>query len=394
MKSALAVTHEVESVAIAAAEISAQINASLPPVKNKCGILFAEAGYDWDAFLPAISKETGMDIVGCTSTAQISTQGYHHLSATLLALGGDDCVFASAVTPALNEDNADEIKKAFAEAKNKLGDADFKVVFAFSSSTVGCSADDRLSVLNDLAGGKPVFGGIAGDYFEFEKTRIFYNNEAREGALVILLVGGNVKPKFLVRNIPRKHLAKSKVTASHGHTVDSIDGISAYEFMRRNDVDTDSTMSLFYSPLTLEMENEEDYDGEPVCRPFVALDPKDGSGTTIATVPVGSSVAVQVIQNSDIAATTRDVMESMVSEIKRDNDESYEYSTILGVTCAGRHVVLSYDYTREGEIAKEVIPQNINFAGFYSFGEYCPTSFNHGKAKNRLHNLSFGLCAL
>ena len=69
-------------------------------------------------------------------------------------------------------------------------------------------------------------------------------------------------------------------------------------------------------------------------------------------------------------------------------------SQLIGVTCAGRHAVLSYDFMREGELAEEMLPDHVNFSGFYSLGEYCPTSTRNNKAKNRLHNLSFTLCAI
>ncbi len=394
MKSALAVTHEVDDVSVAASDLVKQVQNTLPMMKNRCGILFAESGYDWKKLLPTLCKETETEIIGCTASAQISTQGYHSLSATLLVLGGEDCFFATAATQALHADGADQIRKAFGEAKQKLGDAELQLVIVFSSATEDFTSDERLAVLDELAGGKPIFGGVASDYHDSETTKIIYNNEIRDGAIALMLVAGNVKPKLLVRNIPRKHLAKSKVTASHGHTVESIDGTNVYEFMTRYDVDTDNSMGLFYAPLTLEMENEEDYDGESVCRPFVAIDKESGIGKTIATVPEGSSVAVQIIQSDDIVETTRDAMSSVVNEITQSADSDYEYSTILGVTCAGRHSVLSYDYTREGELAMEILPAHINFSGFYSFGEYCPTSIRNGKAKNRLHNLSFTLCVL
>lgn len=391
MHSAIATTHETFDMELAAADLAKQIKAQMPSVKNNCGILFVDPDYDMETMLPLLQEALNMDIVGATSAAMLSSQGYHTLCATLLVMGGDDCVFGSAISPALESGTvAEQLQATYDRALAKLGGEVPKVVFAFSASSVSCTEDDKLGILNRLSDGIPVFGGIAADHFEFAHTKVFGEGRVEDSSVVLLLAGGNIKPRFLMRNVTRKQLSKSTVTSSSGSVVHSIDGMSAYDYMLQHGADPSTAMSLHFTPLLVETNHGGD-DGPTICRPFFSLDQETGFGATISEIPTGSAVTVQSIQGSDILEASKDGIESMARELQ---DDDYPYSTILFISCAARHMVLAFDKDKEAELGKAIFPPHIKFAGFYSFGEFCPISMASGKADNRLHNLSMGLCAL
>lgn len=395
MKSALAVTYEVYDASNAASDLVGQLASFFPLSQNSCAILFAEPGYELDELLPALSRQLeGVVLIGCTATAQVSSWGYHKLAATLLLLSGDDCFFSAAAAENLETDGLEKTRQVFLRASEGLNGQEPQGAFLFSNLTENCREQQKLDLIHELIGGKPIFGGVASDYFDFDETRVFLNGKAHERGLVLLLIAGAFSPKFVIRNLPKTRLSKSRVTKSQGVLVETIDNIPVRDFLLRENVDIDTTLSLFYAPLTLELDTEEDYDGEPVCRPFVHVDRQTGIATAIADIPEGSAVSLQIIQGSDILDTTREAMEAMVEEIRKGEQEGHSYSSVIGVTCVGRHVVLALDHAREAELAQSTLPGHIHFAGYYSYGEICPTSIRNGKAKNRLHNLSIALCAL
>ncbi len=393
MQSALAITHEIYDPQEAARDLLAQIHTRIAPGKNSCGIVFTEPDKEWYAILPYLSEALDCPIIGCTATAQIGSRGYHSLSATLLVMTGEDCVFSSAATGPLFEDGEARLRAAFAEAKAGLGASDYSLAFVFSSQTPDFPDSSRLAVLDELAESRPLFGGTASDYFTFDKSAVFYNGRVIPGGISMLLVGGRVKPKFVVRNIPDTPPATARVTEAVECTIRSIDERSVLDFLTGQGVDVSKPVSLIQAPLVMEPEQGAD-DGVPRCVPFTMVDPLSGAGSTPVEVLEGTRVAVRMMQRSDIIDTTRDALEIMSGRIAADTDPDYDYSTIIAMTCSGRYVILTYDHIFEGRLVQDILPATLSTAGFYSHGEICPTSVKDGKARNRLHNLSICLCAL
>lgn len=393
MKSALAVTEISDDSSAAAADLVKQIKSKLVLQKNSCGILFAEVGYEAQELLPVLHKELGIEIIGGSATAQITNRGYHRMAASLLVLTSDDCHFAMALTEPFSDNYEEKITAAFKEAEKKLEGEPLEAVFLFSCTSKDSTTDDFLVVLNRLAGGKPIFGAVASDYFEFSEETIFFNDQEFQERMAIMLISGNFRPKFIIRNVPRTRLAKSIVTESKGASVQKIDNMTVYEYLKKNGVDPENPIALSFAPLSVEYDHELENDGEPICRPFFLVDKETGAGFAHGAIPEGATVSIRIIESKDILSSTKEAMETICKEIAEDESKDYEYSTVLGVTCAARHIVLGPEYFKEGEFAQDVFPQNINFAAFYSFGEYCPTSIKNDKAVNRAHNLSIGLCA-
>lgn len=394
MYSATAVTYETYDTDYAVSELVEQITAALPDLRHKCGILFLDPDYEGEALPRKLEQALGMGIIGVTSAAMLSSEGYHSSCAMLLVLGGDDCAFSMALSEDLDGTNAEHaLSVAYAKALSGLGGDTPALLFILSAAGTGCAEDDRLSILSRLCGDIPVFGGVAADRFEFAHTRVFAEGRSSDNAVALLAMGGNLRPRFVMRNVSRKHLSKSRITSSEGNIVHSIDGVSAYEYMIRHGADNTDAMSLHFTPLLVETREGDNDDGHIICRPFIALDEETGYGTTISGIPEGSAVTVQAIESADIGEASRQAMESLLGKLSSEGAD-YVYSTVIAMSCAARHMVLAFDKEREARLVEELFPRSLNLAGFYSFGEYCPIAVNGNEADNRLHNLSLGLCAL
>jgi hypothetical protein len=168
--------------------------------------------------------------------------------------------------------------------------------------------------------------------------------------------------------------------------------MTAYEAMLAQGVDPEDRARLLFAPLCVELDTEDDYDGVPICRNFMDMDKETGTGRAMAMMPVGAAVSVQMVQGKDIEETTGEALREVCRELCEQPD-GYVYSTVLIVTCCARHIVLGQNRAREGEMAAAEL-SGATFAGFYSYGEFCPTSVHQGRAKNRLNNMSIGFCIL
>jgi hypothetical protein len=52
------------------------------------------------------------------------------------------------------------------------------------------------------------------------------------------------------------------------------------------------------------------------------------------------------------------------------------------------------DKDLEGDVLISHLPEGVKLAGFYAYGEICPTVIDNGKALNRVHNESIVICAM
>jgi len=66
---------------------------------------------------------------------------------------------------------------------------------------------------------------------------------------------------------------------------------------------------------------------------------------------------------------------------------------VLIATCSLRNMFLAAMREAEGDLIKELFPQDLTVSGLYAFGEIAPTSVKNDKAVNRFHNATFTICA-
>jgi len=393
MKSAYAVTYSSHDSRAAARELASGVRRGTTILKNSCAILFAEVVFNLDELLPALEEELGIPVMGCTSAAITSSRGYHRMSASLMLLTADDCNFGMSISrPLTADDPYGAVRDAYNEAQGQLKGQQPKVIFMFTGPGKGMLDDDIVQTLNQLGNRCPVIGGICSDYNTFDKGRVFLGTEKSNDSMLLLLISGNIKPKFAVSKLGPSAFSKSKVSKSEDSEVIKVDNLTAFEFLRRNGIEPENTFSFFFHPISLELNHLPDFDGETVVRALFGVNPDNQSAIFTNFVPEGTPISVRTFNRKDIEQTTRQSLENIRSEYRLEKDDKYTYSTVIGVSCIARHIVMAYDYEREGELVKQILPPDLNFMGCYSYGEFCPTSVQDGRANNAFHNISFTVC--
>ena len=399
MKSATAISYELDDIAAASRELTAQIKEKLTFGKNTVAVLHGQPDMEIGELSAAVSRELGCDVIGGTTAAGavLTNEGYHELAVVLHVLSGDDCLFSAAVSGSLGNDPEKEItdvyQKAYGELKKQNTDAEPEMVICVSSLVQSIASDTLLEKISQLCGSLPVFGYIAADDFEFCKQQVFLNGEAGGDRLAILLLSGNIRPVFQTANLAGKQsLEKRLVTKSHDNIICEVDGKPAYEYIKDFPFINDETTVLFNYQFFVEMQNDAFNDGIPVSRALNTFDRDTGEVTCFANVPENSYIGLLYCTGNDVATTSETGIKEFLKKISAP-DSDYEYSTVLIATCSLRNMFLADMRETEGNLIKELLPADLTVSGLYAFGEIAPTSIRDDKAVNRFHNATFTLCA-
>jgi hypothetical protein len=138
------------------------------------------------------------------------------------------------------------------------------------------------------------------------------------------------------------------------------------------------------------MLSRQDGDEIPLMRHILSLNHSDGSGAFFGDVPNGSLANICLVGKDDIRTACRESMKALLEETAKN--QSYEYSTILCISCCGRAMILGSDSGAEGRILSEMLPERLSLAGAYCLGEICPARYEEDVVSNRFHNCSITFC--
>ena len=400
MKSATAISYELDDIAAATKELAAQIRDKISFGGHTVAILHGQPDMEIGELSASLSKELGCQVIGGTTAAGalLTNDGYHELAVTLHVLSADDCLFAAAISGSMATDPEREITDTYGKAYQSLKDMDAgaepRMVICVASLVQSMASDNILQRVSELCGGLPVFGYIAADDFEFSKQQVYLDDAVGGDRMALLLLAGNVQPIFQTANLAgKKALEKKLVTKAHDNIICEIDGKPAFDYIREFPFIDDQTAVLFNYQFFVEMQSDALNDGVPVSRALNTYDKETGEVTCFANVPENSYIGLLYCNGNDVATTSEAGIKEFMGKLNAAED-GYEYSTVLIATCSLRNMFLADMRETEGNLVRELIPENLTVSGLYAFGEIAPTSVRDDKAVNRFHNATFTMCAI
>jgi len=398
MKSAIAITQEIDNLELASKELASQIREKLRPCSKSIGIAYCDADVDVAKFGKLMNAELNIDIVGTTTTATVERHsGYSDTGITLCVLTSDDVSLAVGSVDDLSNDNFSEsIRNAYKEVRGIIQEKpDF--ILAFAPYIADLTSENYVEVLDEASGGAPVFGGVATDHWELQHQKVFFNGKAFSRGLVFVLLQGNIKPVFAMRHSFSGGVErKGKITESSGNLIQKIGEQTFKEYLAEIVPVPDDELVIYHfqsTPFVMELPDY-GHNEQPVVRALCTIDHKTGAGGFLSKMPEGSLIHMDIIQKDNLIESCSSAMDDIVNEMAADT--SYEYSTILVSTCNARHLIMGGASDLESSIISEKLkslPASLNAVGYYGFGEICPTT-SDDKIKNRFHNISFAVCAI
>lgn len=401
MKSATAITYELDDIPAAAEELLQQITEKIVLKKESVAILHGQPEMELGELSALLYERLGFPVIGGTTAgaAMLSNDGHHELAVMLHVMTADDCLFSVSISSSMAEQPKQCIVDTYHQALDRLRQKDAaaqpKMAFCVTSIVQSCSSDDCLSILSEVSGALSIFGFVAADDFQFCKQQVFLNGVRGNDVIAILLISGNVRPIFEVKNLAgSQSLSRRKITKAHGNIICEIDDKPAYEYLKDFQfIDDDAANILWNYQFFVETPDKEDNDGVAVSRALNTYDKVSGEISCFADVPQGSYIQLQYCKDSDV----RDSCEKALAELKTKIDKAaddYQYSTVLIVSCSLRNMFLADQKNAEGVLVHKIMPDSLCISGLYGFGEIAPTSVNDGKAVNRFHNATMTICAL
>ena len=402
MKSTTAMTREMDDMKKTAEELASQVQETLPLKTGSCGILFCDSEMD-HAQLVAELKDRLPEtvIVGCTSVANIDgKKGFQDMVASLTVLTADDVRFSFSLSdPITADDVTEKVEEAYKRGAAVLAEP-AKLILAFPAYNLNITLDEYPEALDKVSGGVPIFGGLPAANPPYGVNQILADGKVYTDRAAFVLIGGNIQPIFTVQNVLSNTTEQKRpVTHSERNVIYRVGDVSFVDYLRQFGLPVEkiasepNTTAFVTNPLLVEMPRDDNDDGVPFVRTLHSLDLQEGSGTAIGKIPQGAMISIAVMKRKDVELSTRQAIRNIAKQIEARRGNGYEYSTILGVSCIGRYMIMANDPGVEGRVIAEETPPSIHLSSFYGYGEMGPTSVRNGRAVNRAHNESIVLCA-
>ncbi|MFM2265308.1 MAG: hypothetical protein RLZ77_728 [Bacteroidota bacterium] len=213
----------------------------------------------------------------------------------------------------------------------------------------------------------PIFGGIAGDGYLFEKTVVGLNRDPAPNTIVIVgFYGNRIQFGFGSEGGWSDFGPEREVTRSDKNKVFKIGDHYALDIYKEylGKYADELPGSALYFPLSM----KETPDSEPVVRTILSIDEQEKSMTFAGNLPEGALVKFMK-GNSD-----KLIDASYHAATNSENDTHKKDSIALLISCVGRKIVLGDRVEEEIEAVREVLGKEVLLFGFYSYGEITPNT--------------------
>ena len=312
-------------------------------------------------------------IIICSTSGQISNINLvqNNLVATAIAFEKTK-IKATEIDILLNPN----IKILGEKIKEDLLSDDLKSILVFSEGSFINGTELINELILQTREAVPIFGGLAGDEYNFEKTIVGLNSDASPGKIVAIgFYGDNIHFGFASEGGWSDFGPEREVNYSEKNVLYKIGDRFALDLYKEylGKYAEELPGSSLYFPLSM----KENATSEPVVRTILSIDEEKKSMTFAGDIPIGSKVRLMK-GNFDKLIDASYNAASLIH-----NNQSNKPELALLVSCVGRKIVLGDRIEEEIEVVREVFGDNMLICGFYSYGEISPTL---NKVACELHN--------
>lgn len=377
-------THEIDDAALAVSEILEQLDLEHNKRKHAAGILTCYTEFMETGVVKALCDALPFDVVGCT-TLGIATAGQvGPMLLSLTMLTSDDVSFTSSITPSLFDEQVGNVTAGYAAATaGREGKPGLILAFAPLINHVG--GELLVDTLDSASCGVPVFGTLGCDHNpDYRDTHAIHNGVCYPTAMALLLLWGDVHPRFLIASISEEKTQKEKaiITASDGNILQAVNGMPLLQYLKTLGIAQGNGIEGMNAvPLIVDYNDG----SKPVAR-AIYLITGDGHAVCGAAMPVDATLAIGSIDHDDVMRTSREAVRQALAQP--------DVSGMLMFSCLSRCYVLGADTMAELEGVRDLVPEGLPYHVCYSGGEICPVYTPDGQTINRFHNFTYIVCIL
>lgn len=319
-------------------------------------------------------------IVGCSSSGNIlnSQLSQYSLVATAILFETSWVEISS-----IHFNEGDDIEKLSENLINNLPKEKLKHIFLMSDGLLinGSALTRGINKINKFT---TVTGGMAGDGARFLETYVIANNIPTKKTIVAV---GFYGEKLSIQSGCfagwSEFGTQRTITKSSGNILYEIDGQPALDLYKK--YLGEYAAELPNSGLRYPLNIKENDDSSEIIRTLLSINEEDKSITFAGDVPTGFKARLMkpdIDELIDGAGKAAEVIDKI-------NDK-----TALGliVSCVGRKIVMNQLIDDELEIIQDILGENVNLIGFYSYGEIAP--FQDNLLTCELHNQTMTLTTI
>jgi hypothetical protein len=320
-------------------------------------------------------------IIICSSSGQISNNCNVESDIVATAISFDKSSIKATEIDILSNNNIDDLGE---KIKHDLLTPDLKSILILSEGSYINGTELINELINQTNGLVPIFGGLAGDEYNFKKTIVGLNADATSGKIVAIgFYGNHIHFGYGSEGGWGDFGPEREVTQSEKNILYKVGDRFALDLYKEylGKYAEELPGSSLYFPLSM----KENIDSTPVVRTILSIDEEKKSMTFAGNIPTGSYVRLmkgnidKLIDASSSAA------------LKTLKEPSTKTQLALLVSCVGRRIVLGERVSEELEVVKEIFGKNTILCGFYSYGEISPTLKN---VACELHNQTMTIATI
>jgi len=400
IKSYTAAVREIDDGAAAVRQVADAV-AAMPLLKNTVGIVTAHPECVPSGVLRDVARALPFESVGMTTIAHCAGTEADTYMLSILALTSDDCVFSCGASDPIPEEcdasvAREAVRKCYGELRGGLP-SEPKLALLYSQFFLAPRQYQFTAAISEIVPQLPVFGAVANDDKQNVRpstnARVLAGGELYDDRPALLLVSGDVSPKFYIASVTEDAIIMPRVgviTKADGIKLLKVNNINAPDFFKQ------------VGFLGAESGGWRD-GGEGLLSSLFVLHIDDGCGGSadITRIPfMVDSEAVYcagpLIEGAamSIAFNTRDgVVETASRLCERIKRESAGGTAIM-YTCIGRRFGLLGEPMAELSAIIECLGEDFVYTAAYGTGEMCPTRVTKAKAFNQDHSQTIVACVL
>ena len=338
-----------------------------------------------EELIRGVAEGAGTDqIIGCTTSGEISSEGLSVNSAVLAGIASDAIRFEMVASQDLGKDSqaaGRRLARAFSSPPKLLQ------IFSDGLTGNGCAI---LKGLAEVFGhGVPVNGGAAGDNGDFKQTFQFGAGRIYSNALCGIGIYGDLQVGTGVRSGWAPIGLSKQVTRARGKVVYELNGepaLNVFERFLGQHAQKLPAIGVEYPLGFIKPSAEAGQEDEYLLRATMSVDRKERSITFAGEIPEGAMVNMtcgdrtSILEAADTAAAQAwTAMGDATPKI------------IFCYSCMARKIVLGRSTQEEINRIRDRFGPQVPMIGFYSYGEFCPVG---PAAVSYLHNETITLSVL
>lgn len=319
-------------------------------------------------------------IVGCSGAGEIYGSSVSDESLVVSALHFEHTAVRLAKATISEMTESFSVGQSMAQAL--LGDG-LSHVLVFSDGLSVNGSELVRGFRNQLPAGVELTGGLAGDGERFQRTLVFADAPARERTLVAVgFYGSRLAVGYGSVGGWDTFGPERLITRSAGNVLFDLDGKPALELYKRylgeHAAGLPATGLLF--PLLLRSENG------GVVRTILGINEAEQSMTFAGDMPEGQHARL-------MKANFDRLVDGAVAaaEVSLQGQGGRAAQFALLISCVGRKLVLKQRIDEEVLGIRQILGNQLPFAGFYSYGEISP---HHSDTPCQLHNQTMSITTL